>query len=491
MKENTIVPKQEEAFRDKISTVDDSGKRAWVYPKKPKGKLYNARTVASIVFLTFLFGAPFIKVNGEQLLLFNILEGKFVLFGLIFGPQDFHLFALAMLTFMVFIVLFTVVFGRVFCGWACPQTIFMEMVFRKIEYWIEGDFNQQKKLNKAPWTAKKIRKKVSKHLIFFAISFLIGNTFLAYIIGLEALQNIITSSPSEHLAGFAGMIVFSGIFYFVFAHFREQVCLVACPYGRLQGVLLNDDSIVVAYDFERGEPRGNIRKKKEKATPQQAAINVQGNEATLASLPTLGDCIDCNLCVKVCPTGIDIRNGTQLECVNCTACIDACNEVMDKVNRPQHLIRYDSFNGIKKGVKLRFTPRIAAYSAVLVLLLSILSFSLANRNDVEATVLRAKGMLYNEVDEHTLSNLYNVTVKNKTNQAIPVTFKLVNIEGTIKMVGEEMTVPAEDIAKSVFFIELPKTSLTGRKTSLQIEVYSGSELLDKTTTTFLGPIPTF
>ena len=250
-----------EAYRDKVATVDDRGKRVWIYPKKPSGRYYNARKWVSYVLLVILFGLPFIEVGGQPLVLFNILERKFILFGMLFMPQDFHLFVLAMLTFIVFIVLFTVVWGRIFCGWVCPQTIFMEMVFRRIEYWIEGDANAQRRLNKAPWTTDKIVKKTAKQVIFFTISVLIANVFLAYIISMDEVLRIAREPISQNWEGFVAMILFSGAFYFVFSYLREQVCIAVCPYGRLQGVMLDNNSIVVHYDHVRGEPRGKMQKK--------------------------------------------------------------------------------------------------------------------------------------------------------------------------------------------------------------------------------------
>ncbi|MEM6700691.1 MAG: 4Fe-4S dicluster domain-containing protein, partial [Bacteroidota bacterium] len=283
---------------------------------------------------------------------------------------------------IVFIALFTVVFGRLFCGWVCPQTIFMEMVYRKIEYWIEGDAGAQRKLDKAPWTTDKVIKKVSKQAIFFAIAILIANTFLAYIISIDEVFKIITEPIAENWQGFVAMIVFSGAFYFVFARMREQVCVAICPYGRLQSVLLDQDSIVVHYDHVRGEPRGKIRKKKRprarKAKKEACACEgCAGDRCKVDKIleaiaiptlnlqePVIGDCIDCGLCEKVCPTGIDIRNGTQLECINCTACMDACDGIMEKVGREKGLIRYDSYNAITTGRKKIFTPRVIAYTAV-------------------------------------------------------------------------------------------------------------------------------
>jgi cytochrome c oxidase accessory protein FixG len=299
----------EGTFRDKVGTIRDDGKRAWIYPKKPSGRFTNARTWVSVVLLIVLFGMPFIRINGLPMLMINIPDRKFIILGQLFWPQDFYLLVLGLLSLVVFIVLFTVVFGRVFCGWICPQTIFMEMVFRKVEYWIEGDYRDQKKLNDAPWDGVKAVKKFSKWGIFYAIAFVISNTFLAYIIGTDELFKIISEPISAHVTGFSAIVIFSGVFYFVFAYMREQVCIVVCPYGRLQGVMLDRDSVVVAYDYVRGEPRGPIKKNQE---------------------TSFGDCVDCHACVRVCPTGIDIRNGTQLECINCTACIDACDDIMDE-----------------------------------------------------------------------------------------------------------------------------------------------------------------
>lgn len=464
---STTDPINEGSYRDKIATIDDSGKRAWVYPRKPAGPFHRARAWVAALLLGFLFLAPFIKINGQPLLLFNILERKFVIFGMAFWPQDFHLFVLAMIAGIVAILLFTVVFGRLFCGWACPQTIFMEMVFRKIEYFIEGDARAQRKLKAAPWTAEKIFKRVSKHGIFWGISFLIGNTFLAYIIGIDELKILVTDPPSQHLGGLTAMVLFSSAFYFIFAWFREQVCVLVCPYGRLQSVLLDNKSVVVAYDWIRGEKRGHFKK----SQPRD----------------DLGDCIDCHQCVDVCPTGIDIRDGTQLECVNCTACIDACDSVMTKVGLPKGLIRYDSYDGIKNGEKLRFTPRMVGYSSVLILIVAVLTALIFSRNDVETTILRSPGTLYQEVGPQQYTNLYTLKMVNKTFGSLPVSLRLVEPEGELRMVGADLTIEEQGIAQGAFFVELNEAVLTGVKTPIRIEVHSGERVLETVKTGFMGP----
>jgi cytochrome c oxidase accessory protein FixG len=466
MVENKIQ-QVDESFRDSIATITEDGKRAWIYPKKPKGKHYHARTLVSIIFLIIFFTMPLIKINGHPFFLLNVIERKFVLFGIAFFPQDFFLFVLAMITFVVFIALFTALFGRLWCGWTCPQTVFMEMVFRKIEYFIEGDFMQQKALNKREWDAQKIRIKLTKHVVFFILSFIISNTFLMYIIGFDDWKAIVTDSPFNHLGGLTAILLFTGVFYGVYARFREQVCLVVCPYGRLQGVLLDPNSVVIAYDYNRGEPRGKLNKN-----------NAQQ-----------GDCIDCHQCVQVCPTGIDIRNGTQLECVNCTACIDACDDIMDKIKKPHGLIRYTSENAIKKGIKFKITPRIIGYSIVLFILFSTLVTLLIMRSDIETTVLRTPGMLYQKQDETHISNLYNIELVNKTFKDIPVEVKVTEpTTGTIKWIGNGIQKLSEQsVAQGTFFLILPKEAIVKTKTKVVFEIVSNGKKIDQYETSFLGP----
>ena len=465
---------EHERFRDSIGTITSEGKRSWVYPKKPDGRLYKYRTWVSYILLTILFAAPFIKINGNQFLMFNVLERRFNIFGEIFWPQDFYLFVLMMLIGVVFIVLFTVAFGRIFCGWICPQTIFMEMVFRRIEYWIEGDRGKQIRLDKQEWNAEKIRKKGTKWFIFFVISFLIANVFLAYLIGSDRLLLYIQEGPQAHISTLISLLVFTGVFYFVFAWFREQVCIIACPYGRLQGVLLDNKSIIVAYDHKRGEKeKGRAKFKK--------------NEDREAS--GKGDCIDCFQCVQVCPTGIDIRNGTQLECVNCTACIDACNHMMEAVDLPQGLIRYASEENIEKKKKFKFTPRIKGYAAVLFILVSILSGMLFLRSDVEANILRLPGQLYEHKEDNIISNVYTYKLINKTSLDYEnVRFELQSHKGSINTVkGSSIVIPANGLVEGTLFIEINQGALEKEKDKIIIEVYDGDKIIETTTTTFLGP----
>lgn len=456
-----------ENFRDRIATVDESGKRKWIYAHKPKGKFYNIRSWLSALYFIVFFGLPFVHINGRPLFMFNIPEAKFILFGKIFWPQDFFIFGITMITFVFFIILFTAAFGRLFCGWACPQTNFMEMMFRKVEFLILGDAPAQKMLQNAPWTSGKITKVVLKHLAFYLLSFLIANFFLAYIIGVKELEKIITEPVSQHIVGFSSILVFSGVFYAVYAFFREQACTVVCPYGRLQSVLLDKNSMIVAYDYKRGEPRGNAKKTHDEH---------------------LGDCIDCHLCVKVCPTGIDIRNGVQMECVGCTACIDACNSIMDKLDRPRGLIRYASENSIANGEPLHYTTRMKFYTGLCAFVLCILTVLLLTRVDIDATIMRTPGILYQERGADSISNLYNIKMVNKTVEPAHVDVRLEDSNGKIEIIGKPyFSVEKEGQGSGSFFVVLPKSRIHSRKTELKLGLYIADKKVASMKTNFLGP----
>lgn len=485
-----VAPDIKEAFRDSVATISKEGRRNFINPKKPKGRLYNLRTRFSIFYLIVFFTLPFIKVNGEPLFMLNVLARKFIIFGMVFWPQDFFIFGIAMLTFVVFVILFTVVFGRVFCGWACPQTIFMEMVFRKIEYWIDGDAAKQKQLKAMPWNAGKIRKRVIKFIVFFVISFVIANFFLAYLISMDELSGYWVN-PSAHIGTLISLLIFTSVFFFVYWWFREQACIVVCPYGRLQGVLLDKKSIVVAYDHKRGEPRGKLKKKDDhdcKCTDCKNEGACSSIGARLEAIVPQGDCIDCLACVRVCPTGIDIRNGTQLECVNCTACIDACDAIMISIHKPKGLIRYASENSITEKVKLKFTTRIKAYTAVLSLLISLLIFLLVSRTDLDARLMRTTGMTYTSLPDGRISNLYNLKLANKTHKDIPFTLRLENIKGEIQLVGSSsLIVKKEDYSHLQFFVKLNRAEVKGWKTPLKIGMYENNKKIKTVTANFMGP----
>ena len=457
-----------ESFRNSIATINTQGKREFVFPKKPKGKLYNYRQLVGWILMAFFFISPFIKLNGEPLLLLNVIDRHFVIFGNIFWPQDTFIFAILMLTIVVFIVVFTVSLGRLWCGWACPQTIFMEILFRKVEYLIDGDAKKQRKLKTQDWNIEKVAKRFVKYTLFLALSFLIANTLFAWVIGVDELFKMAQAPIVEHRSGFIGLMILTGFLMFVYSWFREQVCVILCPYGRLQGVLLDANSMVVAYDYKRGEPSGTFKKSEDRASSGK------------------GDCIDCRQCVEVCPTAIDIRNGTQLECVNCTACIDACNRTMDRVGLPKGLVRIASENGIKSGQKLKLNIRLGAYITVLILLLSFLVFLLTSRSDVETTVLRTPGMLFQEQPNNEISNLYNIKVINKKRETFPIEIKLLSHDGRIVMAAGAMTVNEAASTEGVFFVYMDRSKISG-KSPIKLGVYTGDKLIEELDVTFVAP----
>jgi cytochrome c oxidase accessory protein FixG len=459
-------------FRDHLTTADKEGRRRWLFPRQPHGRFYAARTYVSWFLLALMFAGPFVRIRGNPLLLLNVVERKFIIFGQIFWPQDMIISAVTLLIFFTGIIVFTAAFGRLWCGWTCPQTVLMEMVFRKIEYSIEGDSTAQRALAKAPWTTSRLLKKLLKHLVFFGLSFIIGNTLLAYIIGSEQLFEIITDNPAHHLQGLFFMVVFTLIFYAIFARFREQACTFICPYGRLQSTLLDENSVVVAYDHKRGEQRAVLHRN-------------QTNEQR--SSAGHGDCIDCHQCVSVCPTGIDIRNGTQMECIHCTACIDACDAIMSKIGRPRGLIRYASLNGIERRQPLRFTARLAGYASVLSALIALWFVLVFTRSDVEVTLLRAQGALFQQMPNGRFSNLYTIKFLNKTRHQIPIQLKLENPQGGLRVMGQEVVLPPEKLGETSVLIELDKKQILPGKTPLAVGVYSGSRRLETLKTSFIGP----
>ena len=460
-----------ETFRDSVGTMDTTGKRKWVYPRKPKGKYTNYRLLVSILLLIIYFSIPFIKINGNPVLLINIIERQFYILGQPFYPQDFFILALGAITSLVFIILFTVAFGRIFCGWICPQTIFLEMIFRKIEYAIEGDRNKQIRLDNQAWDSEKIWKRSLKWFSFMLISLIITHIMFMYIVGYEEVFNIMQQGPFEKPTNFLVMVLFTAAFYFVFAWFREQVCTMVCPYGRLQGVLIDKETINVLYDYKRGENRSKWKK---------------GEDRRAAGK---GDCIDCKQCVVVCPTGIDIRDGLQMECVNCTACIDACDEVMVKVGLPTGLIRYASEREIEEQTKFKFTTRMKAYTVVLALLTGFLGFLLYNRGEMEAKFLKQPGSSF-FIRDGKITNTYNYTFLNKSNETKTVIIKIIEPkDGEITSSAANRIILKRDaMIKGTVNVSFPESQIKLSKQNLTLGVYDmNGELLDSYTTYFEGP----
>ncbi len=454
---------QETTFRDRPSTFGKDGKRVWLFPRMPKGKLYSIRRIIAWSLLVFFYLAPFLKFRGEPLIFLNFLERKFILFGNTFYPQDFHLLVLAVIALIVFIVLFTVIYGRIFCGWICPQTVFLEFLYRPIEYLIDGNPEEQQKLAEQDTDAIKILKRILKHGIYLCISFFTILTFVAYVTGASKLFEIMDAWPLERFGLLMGVLAFTGAHYFVFAWFREQVCTVVCPYGRLQGVMLDVNTIVVAYDYKRGEPRG------------------KGERGVK------GDCINCYSCVAVCPTGIDIRNGSQLECINCTACIDVCNAIMKKVRKPSGLIRFASEKSISEGQKVKFNARVIAYSIVLAGLLILITYLFTVRGSIETTIIRSQGTMFQEYGTDRYSNLYNLQMINKTNSEVSIELKLLSPEGEIMLMGDPLKIEKGEVADRNLLIVLKKESVKSSNSHLEIGIFENGRQIDKLNSTFVGP----
>ncbi|MCX8080750.1 MAG: cytochrome c oxidase accessory protein CcoG [Bacteroidia bacterium] len=465
--DDTLI-KEKEEYRDHLASIDEEGKRKWVYAKKPSGWWHRRRLIAGWIILSFIFLLPYVQINGEPLFLLNFPEKKFILFGKIFWSQDFILFGLGMIIFVVFVSLFTIIYGRIFCGFACPQTLFMEFIFRKIEYAIEGDRNQQIKLSQLPWNnQQKLLKKILKFSVFYLISYFISYTIWSYILGFQKALKI--ALFQDHLGLSLGLMVFAGIVFFVFAWFREQVCLIVCPYGRLQGVLTDRNTLIIAYDKNRGEPRGKRKK------------NSAGQH--------LGDCVDCGLCVQVCPTGIDIRNGTQLECIHCAACIDECNTVMEKIGKPKGLIRFSSLENLGSKIYFNINKRVKFYSFVLLLLLAAEASLIITRSDFKITVQKAKGIPYIEKDDRRFANLYTFELLNKTNQTLDdISIKIPEIENEIQFIGKKPSLKSKSITHGEFMVIIPKNALKERKSKIKIELYHNNKKLGNAKTIFYAPI---
>ena len=462
---------EHDTFRNELASVARDGRRRWVYARQPSGRLYRARTLLSVFLLAFLLLAPFVTIHGEPLMLLDVLNRHFVILGTVFVPQDFYLVVILALTALVTVVLTTVIVGRIWCGWLCPQTIFMEMVFRKIEYAIDGSAEQQVRTDRGAWTVERTVRKIVKHIIFFGLSFLIANVFLAWIIGAGPLYQIVTAPPRQHIVGLATISIFSFTFYAVFARFREQACVLACPYGRMLSSLVDRETVTVTYDTNRGEPRSRI---------------VRRDDGTQRA----GDCIDCHRCVTVCPTGIDIRNGIQLECVACTACIDACNDVMLRIGRPTGLIRHASPEAIANGASTWLRTRVLAYAAVWAALVGSSAVLLATRPDLDFVILRQPGTLYATVAGGDFANFYTLEAMNRSNRPTPISIEVVEPKGAaVTVLGSSSLVPPYGALDARLVVRLPATAIHGTTTRVRFAVRSDGRTLQSIESAFLGPPP--
>ena len=463
---------EHQTFRDELASIERDGRRRWIYARQPSGRLYRARTVVSWFLLAFLLLAPFVRFRGQPLVLVDELERRFVFFGVVFWPQDFYLVVLIALAVLVTLALSTVAVGRVWCGWLCPQTIFMEMLFRKLEYWLDGTAAQQLRRDRGPWNRERITHWVRKHAIFFVLSFGLANVFLAWVIGADELWRIVTDPPAQHVAGLTAITIFSLVFFAVFSRFREQACVLACPYGRVMSSLIDPRTITVTYDSVRGEPRGKRRKDPAAGEPRQ------------------GDCIDCHQCVTICPTGIDIRNGIQLECVNCTACIDACNDVMRRIGQPEGLIRMTSDESMRSTRRAGIPWRVSAYAAVWLVLVATVTTLLMTRRDLDVLVLRQPGTLFTMTSEGRIANFYTLQAFNRTSRAVRFSLEVVEPRGAaIRPLGTPDQVGPHGLLEGRFLLEAPPDALAGASTAVRIAVRSDGASVETIETRLLGPSP--
>ncbi len=412
-----------EAGSSVLSTLNPDGSRKWIKPKPSRGRFWRRRRVVAYGLIAVFTLIPYLRLNSRPLVQFDITAREFSLFGSVFYPTDTLLLALLAVSIFVTIFLLTALFGRVWCGWACPQTVYMEFLYRPIERLFEGVPGKKRKAG--------LWRKPAKYAVYLLVSMFLAHTFLAYFVGVEQLREWVTRSPVDHPISFLVMAGVTGAMMFDFCFFREQTCLVACPYGRLQSVLLDRNSLIVSYDPVRGEPRGHKRRKPK----GDVALKVLEGQMPEPAEAAQGDCIDCHKCVTTCPTGIDIRNGLQMECIHCTQCIDACDEVMEKIGRPRGLIRYSSQAAIE-GEKTRLLrPRVIVYPLILTALVAAFVMVVASKQAADVTFIRAAGgMPYFRVDEGETSHIgsrVKIRVRNRSDAEVTYTFRLVDLPGAL------------------------------------------------------------
>ncbi len=456
-------PEQTLKAHSRPSTMDQTGKRLWIYPQAVAGFFTHRREWVSYFLVVVYLLIPWLRYDGLPLVQLNITERQFIILGNIYWPHDVKYLVFVLILAGISLFFFTALAGRLWCGWACPQTVFLEFIFRKVETWIEGDRNKRMALDRAPWTSQKLIKKASKHAVFLLFSAIVANTFLAYFVGTENVLVWMTQAPTEHWVAFLVMAANLGVFYFNFAWFREQFCTILCPYARFQSALTDEHTLQVTYDFTRGEPRGKKGK-------------------------VAGDCIDCGACVRVCPTGIDIRNGNQLECIGCARCIDACDLIMDKVKRPRHLIRYDSEARLNKKTTTLMRPRVLIYAVLLVVLVSGFFWAVSHRPLVEFNVLRSPGNPYIILQNGDVSNHLSLRLVNKDRQSHNISFRLEGLdEAQLVVPVQPFLLPANTIRRLEIFINVPVAALSDGKHPVVLKLYSDEMEVAQSDAYVLGP----
>ena len=424
--------------RDTVTTIRDDGSRRFLHPADVHGRFARARKISAAALISIYLLLPWIKVGGYPAMFLDVANRRFHLFGLTLAAQDLWLmfFLISGVGFSLFLL--TSLFGRVWCGWACPQTVFLDHVFRGVERWLEGDATQRRALDVAPWTPSKMARRGLKQVIFFALSAGIAHMFLSYFVSIPELWSMMGEAPGEHWSLFLFVFVATAILYFNFAWFREQLCIVICPYGRLQSALIDDHSLVIGYDVKRGEPRGKL------------------------GTPEAGYCVDCNRCVQVCPTGIDIRQGLQIECIGCSACIDACDQVMTKLERPTGLIRYDSAEGLAGRATRWLRPRTIVYTVLLLVGVAVTTWALSTIRPANVSITRMRGAPY-FVDTQFVRNQFLVRLVNKSTQPMrfAVTAKEIPPGAVVIGFAEPVELPSLGEEVRPLIVEIPRATYEG------------------------------
>lgn len=425
----------------KLTSVNESGDRISIIPAEVKGFYRKHRDWSQAVLLIIFLALPWTTINGHQSIFLNVPDREFALFGIVFKAHDAPLLVFILGALTLALALITSVWGRVWCGWACPQTVFIDGVYRRIEKWVEGTYIERRKRRDGPMNWDKLKVYSIKWFLFVVVSSLIAHSFMAYFIGAKSLLQMMQNPPAENLTYFILVFSFTGLILFDFAWFREQFCTIACPYGRIQSVLLDQKSLAIVYDVARGEPR------KSRALPNQPA----------------GDCVSCNRCVQVCPTGIDIRNGLQMECIACTACADACDEIMVKVKKPKGLIGYKTLDG--SPIRL-LKPRSILYMIGIALMVGALVVSLAKRKPADWTILRGAGLPYSFVKgqngEDLILNQFRLHIQNQSSLEARYTLSVpapYDQEVSLTVAENPVTLKAGEFREWYFFVRFPKKKL--------------------------------
>lgn len=443
--------------RDSVTTIRADGSRPFLHPADTHGRFAAGRRWSAFALIAFYLSLPWFKINGHPAVFLDVADRRFHLFGVTLAAQDLWLlfFLITGLGFSLFFV--TALLGRIWCGWACPHTVFLDHVYRRIERIIEGDAVARRALDQAPWTAVKIAKRGIKHALYVLVSAVIAHLFLAYFVSLPEVWSMVRTAPGAHWGAFAFMMIATGVLYFNFAWFREQLCIVICPYGRLQSALIDDHSLVIGYDTRRGEPRG-------RPTPSRPATPAPLARETMPPEPVAqtGDCVACNRCVHVCPTGIDIRQGLQMECIGCTACIDACDNVMTRLGRPRGLIRYDSQKGFSGGRTRWLRPRTILYGVLLLIGASVATWALSSVKPANFLVMRMTGAPY-IVDETSVRNQFLVRIVNKRNQPARFVLEVTGEPAGMRRSGFDGVVEVSPLAELVqpLILQQPRAGYAG------------------------------